>query len=132
MEEKLSFLSDPDLLRHAQDRVMGASNGPLLPEKQLMLAVLEDGIACFRKYVLSGRPRFREAEAWLLEDDDRWPFSFRNVCEVLGLDANGIRDELLRWRGEHRSVLTFGSNMSKARVRTRRNSAEESRAKAGF
>lgn len=67
----------------------------LEPEKALLLAILEDAIHCYRKYRAArdraGRERFREAEEWIMEKGDDWLFSFRNVCELLGLDPQYIR-----------------------------------------
>ena len=78
----------------ATDRVHG--------EVALMRAVLEDAISCFQKQsVKSGRRAqrlAREAEEWLFTDDPRWPFSFVNICAVLGLDPEYIRLGLKRWR----------------------------------
>ena len=67
-------------------------------EVALMQAVLEDAIECFEKQF--GTPRFRdyriarEAEQWFFTDDYQWPFSFVNICSVLGIDPEPIRVEL--------------------------------------
>lgn len=71
-------------------------------EVALMRAVLEDAIGCFQKQsVKSGRRAQRlakEAEEWLFTDDPHWPFSFVNICAVLGLDPGYLRLGLKRWR----------------------------------
>jgi hypothetical protein len=71
-------------------------------EAALMYAVLEDAISCFQKGTLANgrRPQrlAREAEEWFFTDDLRWPFSFVNICAVLGLDPEFIRLGLKRWR----------------------------------
>lgn len=71
-------------------------------ERRLMLAVLEDGIHCFRKYAGIDDPRarelFREAESWILEEDRTWFFSFENVCDTLELDPEYVRAGLVRWK----------------------------------
>jgi len=71
-------------------------------EVALMRAVLEDAINCFQKQTLkSGRRAqrlVREAEEWLFTDDPRWPFSFVNICAVLGLDPEYLRLGLKRLR----------------------------------
>lgn len=73
---------------------------PLLPEKTLMLAVLEDAIECFQKYATSRSPKTRqlyeEAEEWILEQDSEWLFSFTQVCATLGWNPQYIRKGLLR------------------------------------
>jgi len=70
------------------------------PERALMLAVLEDGIRCFREFAngrsVHARQRSREAEQWLRAKDWDWPFSFNNVCDCLGLDPDYLRGRLLR------------------------------------
>lgn len=67
-----------------------------------MLAVLEDAIFCFQKYLfardISGNKLFREAQDWILEEDQEGPFSFENICEVLGIGPNYLRQGLLRWK----------------------------------
>jgi hypothetical protein len=37
----------------------------------------------------------RSIEAWTRATDDRWPLSFQNVCESLGLEADVLRSTLL-------------------------------------
>ena len=72
-----------------------------VPERELMLAVLEDVIYCFQNYASahdSIRTRlFHQAKDWLMEDDgDDWLFSFANICQVFGLSLQYIRAGLLR------------------------------------
>ncbi|HEV8718444.1 MAG TPA: hypothetical protein VGX03_37200 [Candidatus Binatia bacterium] len=71
-------------------------------EIALRRAVLEDAIGCFQKQTVSSGRRAqrlaREAEAWLFANDYNWPFSFVNICAVLGLDPEYIRMGLRRWR----------------------------------
>ncbi len=71
------------------------------PEARLMLAVLEDAMATLSR---SARGRSRaeqralsEVKAWYAVDDWSWPFSFVNVCEVLGLDIARMRVGLTSW-----------------------------------
>jgi len=77
------------------------------PECRLMWAVLEDAIDTYTKYIdakrLRYQHRFREAEEWIEQDDPTWLFSFTNVCHVLGLDPDYLRNGLRRWR-ERRSA----------------------------
>lgn len=75
------------------------------PVRALMAAVLEDAI-CVRARLrehLRRRPDTRlgetllyETERWFRSEDRRWLFSFRNVCEVLGLDRAAVREAVLR------------------------------------
>ena len=85
---------------------------PIESEKRLMLAVLQDAVECYQKYLVARRGKdknlFSEAEAWILEQDNRSAFSFDNVCDSLGLAPNYVRagllktkDRLLTRRHEH-------------------------------
>jgi hypothetical protein len=79
--------------------------GPLEPEKLLMVAVLEEAISCYQRYAASQRRKWRryfnEAETWFMEEDGDWLFSFSNVCYVLGLSPGFIRAGLVRWKERH-------------------------------
>ena len=70
------------------------------PEKRLMLAVLEDALACFQKHFSSrggrGLRLFRETEEWIFRGDNGQPFSFANICEVVGFDTEYVRQGLLK------------------------------------
>jgi hypothetical protein len=80
----------------------------LLPEKRLMLAVLEDAVATYQKRACSGTPLGRreslEAQSWIESDDVQWPFSFRNICAALDLESDAVRHGLRRWRERQRSL----------------------------
>lgn len=102
MEERVTALFQPDTLMPDQYLETFRRKVPLEPEKKLVLAVLEDAIACFQKYVFAregkGRVLFQEAENWILETNSDWLFSFTNVCETLGFDADYLRGGLMRWK----------------------------------
>jgi hypothetical protein len=74
----------------------------LEPEKMLMLAVLEDAVYCMHKHLRAtsrkGQRLMRETEDWLHEEDGEWLFSFTSICDALGLDANYVRQGLMRWK----------------------------------
>lgn len=69
------------------------------PERALMLAVLEDAVACYAGKLKAPRenPRIlrRQAAFWLSCEDWDSPFSFNNVCEALALDPTAIRERIL-------------------------------------
>ena len=71
-------------------------------EEALMLAVLENAIEYFQKYVVAQSQRekrlFKEAEEWILEKNSDWFFSFENICETLELYPDYIRQGLMRWK----------------------------------
>jgi len=68
------------------------------PELRLVAAVLEDALQCVNRNVgvRNGRRwrEFRDACRWFSEDNRNWPFSFRNICDLLGLDAHAVRERV--------------------------------------
>jgi hypothetical protein len=76
----------------------------LEPERKLMLAVLEDAVVCFQKHIFArdrkGKRLHQEAEEWILDCSNDWPFSFDTICEILGFNANYVRRGLLGWKRE--------------------------------
>ena len=101
MEERVTSLFQPDTLMPEQYLETFRRKLYLEPEKKLLLAVIEDAIACFQKYLLAkdgkGRVLFLEAEEWILDEDTDWLFSFANVCEMLGFEPSYLRDGLMHW-----------------------------------
>ena len=71
------------------------------PEARLMQAVLEDAVWCFQQQFLpscvNGRRLAREAEWWFFKDTSDSPFSFVQICTVLGLEPEYLRRGLQRW-----------------------------------
>ena len=67
--------------------------------RALMLAVLEDAVRCIeegrRRRSFHARRLAAEADVWVRCDRRDWPFSFVNVCDVLGFDADALRKRLL-------------------------------------
>jgi hypothetical protein len=80
----------------------GFKRQTLEPERELILAVLEDAVVCFQKYLRSAREKekrlFEDTEEWFVSDDREWIFSFINICDLLGLDPDYVRKGLWRWR----------------------------------
>lgn len=125
-EDKIGALLHSDPLLPAQYLESFQRQTYLQPEKDLMLAVLEDGITCYQKY-LSARDRkgqalFREAEQWIFGDaEGDGLFSFKTICDFLGINPDYIRGVLLRWRQEaaSRSRRAGRSNrLSRKRMRS--------------
>ena len=73
---------------------------PLSPERELMVAVLEEALAdyqrCWKARDKKGMERFADAQAWILESDSEWIFSFINCCEALGIEPGYLRQGLIR------------------------------------
>jgi hypothetical protein len=92
-------LFEPDIL--AAEEYRGAQRRSALPtELELMAAVLEQGIADYRRYASARdtkrRRLFRDAEAWLAGDELDWIFSFAGCCDALGIDPSCLRRRLAR------------------------------------
>ena len=101
----------------------------LQPEKRLMLAVLEDAVGTFQKYVTAtgrrGQRLFAEAEEWFASDATEWPFGFQNVCQALGIEPSYLRAGLWRWRDTERSAAATSAKVVRfpfRRVNGRRHS----------
>ncbi len=117
VEEKVKTLFQPDILVGAQFQSTYQRRFHLDPERVLMLAVLQDAVVCFQENVTAKCKRKQtmhlEAEEWILNDDRSYLFSFENVCEALGYDANYMRNGLLRWK---RAMLERGSEPNARRM----------------
>jgi hypothetical protein len=100
-EEKLTSLFQPDmLLSHRYSATFRTQR--LEPEKRLMLAVLEDAVACFQRHVVPRNRRqrtlFKETEDWVRDENGDYLFSFVNICEALKFNPKYMREGLLRWK----------------------------------
>ena len=116
VEELAGNIFQPDTLAVHEYMENCRRQTHLEPEKILMFAVLEDAVHCYRAYAFSSssssRRLYRDAEKWLWKNDWSWPFSFRNICEILGLDPFFLRRGLLRWK----EARTGADTITKRRV----------------
>jgi hypothetical protein len=103
-EEALAALFQPDTVAPAEYLKIYERKPGLEPETKLMLAVLEDAIGCFQNFVCATDNRqkkwFLEAEEWFNEEESEWIFSFENICDVLRLDPQYLRQGLISWKGK--------------------------------
>lgn len=104
------LIFSPDLISRFQyEKVHGVKQQQADQEalKTLMLAVLEDGIACFQgRFFKPSRTNdklFQEAEEWI-NSEDEGVFSFNNVCDTLGLHPGQLRKGLERWKAKQVEV----------------------------
>jgi len=93
-------LFEPDILN--ETALPPNARRLLTPERRLLVAILSDAIDCYRKN-LGGRTArarrlCREAEHWIHDDDQLWVFSFRNICDALGVDAAAMRARAQLWK----------------------------------
>lgn len=76
----------------------GRADASLVPEKRLMLAVLEEAVFTFQRDALGGGgAELAEVEHWFADDDREWPFSFENICSALELEPSFVRHGLAEW-----------------------------------
>lgn len=96
------MIFQPDILIDAQFQSSQRRHFHLDPERVLMLAILQDAVVCFQEHVAARCKRkqsmHRDAAEWISNTDRSYLFSFENVCEALGFDADYMREGLLRWK----------------------------------
>ncbi len=100
--DRRAFVLQSDALLPAQYYETLQRSDYLQPDKQLMLAVLDNALECLQKHLLArsrkGRRLFRESEEWVLETDSDWIFSFENICQFLDLDPAYLRKRVRLWK----------------------------------
>jgi hypothetical protein len=78
--------------------------------RRLMWAMLKDTLRCYHMYhdseSVRGQHLFYDAERWIQSRDLKWTFSFENVCAVLGVDSDYLRNELRRRQRSRRKALS--------------------------
>ncbi len=108
MADRFVNLFEPDTLLPAQYFAAFTREGGIVRERRLMLAVLQDAVECYQKYALARDPRgtmlFDNAVEWIDSGEREWPFSYVNICEVLGLNPEYIRRGLSKWRQQRSPV----------------------------
>ncbi len=105
LQDRSGGLFEPDVLLPGQFFSFFRRKSGFDRERRLMLAVLEDAIDCFQKYAHTedqrGRQLFAEAYDWIMSSEKKWLFSFENICQVVDINPDYIRQGLVRWRREH-------------------------------
>jgi hypothetical protein len=119
MEERVSSLFQPDTLLPDQYFETFRRKFHLEPEKKLMLAILEDAVACFQKYIFAsdskGKALFREAEEWIEGRNVEGIFSFDSVCELPQLAQPKVYRLESRQRKSRRGVSISGRSHRRLR-----------------
>lgn len=125
-------LFEPDTVLAAQFYATFKGSPYKEPELRLMAAVLEDAISCLsikmRPATARQRKQLEEARHWFAaEDDSEWIFSFKNICEALGINPAYLRRGLMQWsgtpdasslRGPRSTSIRFSRRHKKLRLRT--------------
>jgi len=118
--EVADSIFEPDILLPSQFfGALGKQMTLRTGECQLLVAVLNDAVHCYQKYVQPRTRRerrlFQEAHDWLMRPDrpaaavDHPTFSFEYVCEVLSLDPDYLRWGLERWRNQQSLTASLSS-----------------------
>jgi hypothetical protein len=90
--------SIPDQLLPEQYFARIVTRAADMPEKRLMAAVLLDAVIHMQR---RGSTAALEAESWIRgEEDAEAFFSFRNICEALGIDPGYLARGLLGWQAD--------------------------------
>ena len=94
-------LFEPDTILPTQFYAMFKNSQYREPERRLMVAILEDAVSCLSTDLHGCNPRqrkqYEDAKAWVsMDDESEWIFSFKNICEVLGMDPSYLRRGLIR------------------------------------
>lgn len=102
-----SLQFEPDTFLPSQWHRNVVADSSHVPEKRLLLAILEEAVATVQRYVLDDRRRgrrlYREAEQWILSNDLSWPCTFCNICDALGIDPVYLRHGVMRWSDRRRA-----------------------------
>ena len=114
-------LFEPDTVLSAQFYATYKGGPYKQPEIRLMAAVLEEAISCLTVKVppatVRQRKQFEDARQWFAaEDDSEWIFSFKNICEALGIDPAYLRRGLIRWAAA--TELGFSRDLPTVRTRS--------------
>lgn len=100
--ELAESLFQPDTVAPAQFFDGLRRQAAVEPERELVLAILDDAVMCFQKYLKSTGEKERrilaDTEEWFCTDDREWVFSFLNVCDILGMAPGYLRKGLLQWK----------------------------------
>ena len=85
--------------RSAHFSVPPAEPPPPTPERGLAVGVLKQAAYDLRRFRTATKGADRElyldAHSWITGSDFSWPYSFMNVCKLLGLCPEMVRAELL-------------------------------------
>jgi hypothetical protein len=106
-EEGLNDLFEPDVLLPVQYFAALKRKKYSCGEHRLLIAIMQDAIECFQKHVhardTKRRQLYMDAELWVTDQNDDGPFSFDNVCDLLGMNPDYLRVGLLDWRDRERA-----------------------------
>jgi hypothetical protein len=109
--EESGAIFQPDTVLPTQFYAALREKGVVEGEKRLMAAVLADAVECYMKQCGAtdhrGMQLFRDAEEWLFGSGSRWLYAYGNICDVLGLEPEYVRQGLLQWRARRARPITL-------------------------
>jgi hypothetical protein len=98
----------PEPALPAQFHIIWHRTRAISAERALVLAVLWQAVADLQKYRFATRRQhqrlYMEAYEWVASSDRSWPYSFVNLCELLNLSPESLREELLSGRVPSRAI----------------------------
>jgi hypothetical protein len=110
------------------------SRNPSQPERALMFAVLSEAVETFQKFAFTrsvqGQALFDDAKRWIWDGNSDYLFSFKSICDLMGLDPALLRRGLIEWtarRQESRKQKPFPSAKPAAKKRRTSNRAPGTR-----
>jgi len=106
-EERLNDLFEPDVLLPIQYFAALKRKRFSSGEHRLLIAIMQDAVECFQKHIHARdskrRQLYLDAESWISSDDYSGTFSFNNVCDLLGMSPEYLRQGLIDWRDRERT-----------------------------
>ena len=106
-EERLNDIFEPDVLLPIQYFAALKRKRFSSGEHRLLIAIMQDAVECFQKHIHARdskrRQLYLDAESWISSDDYAGTFSFNNVCDLLGMSPEYLRQGLIDWRDRERT-----------------------------
>jgi len=106
-EDRLNEIFEPDILLPVQYFAALKRKKYSCGEHRLLIAIMQDAIECYQKHIHARdskrRQLYIDAELWIIDLEDEGPFSFTNICELLGMNPEYLRLGLLDWRDRERA-----------------------------
>ena len=101
---------EPDVLITDLVAVARRRRAALSGEKRLMLAVMENALDCYQKYIVAtdriGRALFKDAAEWMASTSNEDVYSFENISETLDINPSYFRQGVAAW---HQRLLAARS-----------------------
>lgn len=111
-------LHEPDVLITQQFLVARRHGVAVCSEKRLMMAVLMSALHDYQDFFLSRDSTqaalSQEAAEWIESRHNEHMFSFENISETLGFDAEYLRRGITAWRNNH--LLSIESRPAEPRT----------------